>query len=123
MFKDSFKFMITAYSLDAEKQMAEGRRLQRLGRLQRQLTLDRLQTIKRVFLGLALVGIAGIAYWAHDLGGLLATNVVTFHDPDPSLIALPKSNAKQVRRMSELRRQRDADLEEIQGKPTADDAQ
>jgi hypothetical protein len=114
MFKDSFNFMIAAYSRDAEKQMAEGRRLQRLLRLNRELTIHRIQIIKRVFLVVALVGIAGGAYWAHDLGGMLATTAVTFHEPDPSLIAPPKSTAKQVRKFAELHRQRDEDLAEIE---------
>jgi len=113
MFKDSFKFMMAAYSLDAENQIAEGRRIQRLLRLQRELSLHRVVLIKRIFLGLALVGIAGLAYWAHDLGGMLATTAVTYHEPDPSLIAPPKSNAKQLRKLAEIRRQRDEDLEEI----------
>jgi hypothetical protein len=113
MFKDSFKFMMAAYSLDAENQIAEGRRIQRLLRLRRELSLHRVLVIKRVFLAVALVGIAGAAYWAHDLGGMLATTAVTFHEPDPSLIAPPKSNAKQMRKLAEMRQQRDKDLEEI----------
>ena len=114
MFKDAFNFMMAAYSKDAEQEIAEGRRQLLRHRQEREASLRRNQTIKRACLGIVLAGVAGAVYWAHDLGGLLATSVTTYHAPDPTLVAPPKSNAKQMRRFAEMRRQRDAVLEQIE---------
>ena len=114
MFHDGFTIMMNKYFADAKGELAANRRRHLEQRLRREAELRRYRIAKKAFLAMALAGAAVGLHYAHDLGGLLATNMTNSHAPDPSLQAPPPSKAKHQRKISEERRQREKDLEEIE---------
>ncbi len=106
--------MMRKYMDDAQKVMAADRDRLRVTRQAREATLHRYLIIKRILLGIALAGIAGGLYYAHDLGGMLGTNISTTHYSAPIVDPAPVSKAKYLRKLSEKRKQRDDELEEIE---------
>jgi len=114
MFHDGFTIMMNKYFSDAKGELAASRRRRLEHRLQREAELRRYRVAKKIFLAMALAGVAAGLHSAHNLGGLLATSMTNSHAPDPSLQAPPPSKAKHQRRLSEERRQREKDLEEIE---------
>lgn len=103
------------YVDDAEKVMAaELYRKQRLQR-RRQAAEIRNRILKMSLLGVAFVGVAAGLYFAHDLGGIVATNVGSSHgDSTPAVEPPPPSKAKLLRKLAESHQSRENDLEEIE---------
>lgn len=105
--------MMRKYVDDAEKVIAADRKRARSLKLYRAAALHRVHLMKLILLGVALVGIAYGLYFAHDLGGMLATNVGSRQYAAPTVDA-PVSKAKYMRKLSENRKSREEELEEIE---------
>ena len=111
MLKDDFSDLMAKFSADAESEILARWHRRLHIKQQREQFLRRCAITKRCLFGVALIGVAGAAYFANHLGGLAAQ--VTIRAPDPSLQAPPKSNAKHMRQLAAQRKQREEDLDEI----------
>lgn len=114
MFRNGYDMMVTKYSADAIKEMADSaKRVVEHNRQMAQVAqLIRITKLALMFLAVAGVG-TGL-YFARDLGGMAAN--MSSSEPDPTLIGTPsETKAKVQRKMAEIRRQQESDLDEIQG--------
>lgn len=102
------------YADDAQKGIVADRDRRHVLRQQREAVRNRYHIAKRCLLGVALAGVACGLYYAHDLGGLMATNMSSTQFAAPVVESAPASKAKQKRKISESRREREQDLEEIE---------
>ena len=114
MFRDGWGFMMRKYMDDAKKLMASDRDRILQVRQQRAAAQQRILILKRCLLGLALVGAAAGLFYAHELGGMVATNVSRRQFAAPVTEAAPPSKAKLLRKLAESHRQREEDLAEIE---------
>ena len=115
MFHDGWGFMMRKYVDDAEKILAAGVDRQRPLQRRRQRALQRNRILKRCFLGVALAGVVAGLYFAHDFGGMLGTTISSARlDVAPVIEPPPPSKAKFLRKLSENRKGRENELEEIE---------
>ena len=110
---DIYSALVTKFSSDALREIKADEQQRDGHQVREQQVNHRCQVAKYALLGIAVLGVACGVYFSHALGGL-AADLTTRHEPDPTLIAQPKSTAKHLRRIAELRQQRAQDLEEIE---------
>jgi hypothetical protein len=109
--RDPFSFLMAKWSAAGEREIRE-RWLQGIqDKKRRQLLQRRVQLVRRCLLLVVLAAVASGVYFRDHIGGLAAE--MTVRAPDPSLIATPASKAKIARKMAELRKEHEDELEEI----------
>ena len=109
--RDPFSLLMAKWSADGEREIWERWQLGIQNKQRRALVLQRYYLAKKCLLLVALGAVACAVYFRDHIGGLAAE--MTVRTPDPSLIATPASKAKTARKMAEVRKERDDELEEI----------
>ena|SRR5436305_53238 len=108
---DGSDMMFAKYCSDAETEIVESERKVFADQVRREKVLHRRQLTKRWLLLVIVGAFACFLYFRVEIGELAGT--VSVRGPDPTLVAQPNTKAKMQRKMSEMNKQNQDDLNEI----------
>ncbi|MCG3148472.1 MAG: hypothetical protein PCFJNLEI_01916 [Verrucomicrobiae bacterium] len=108
-----FNMLLSKFSNDAKREIQDHKAQVRKTKRQAAAAQRVYRLVKFALLGVALVGVGVGLYFARDLGSL-AGEMSLMGTPDPTLRPVPKPVLSQQRKLAELRKQREADLAEIE---------